>query len=282
MSHQTHTTTISEPQLPARRSARGPTKAGREEARGPSAPAVGVPRRSAGRDEVVSHAIRVLCVDDHAVLVEGLKAQFAIDGKIEVIGRLATAARLVDEVRLLAPDAVLLDIEMPGPDSFEMADRLRQAFPGVRVMVLSAHIRDGYISASFAAGVCAYFSKSDELEDIVNGIHEVMRTKPGTFLLGPKVRERCRAPSHPVRAGADDISVMQSGAPMTLLASLTAREAEVLRLIGKGLSRNQIAAQICRSVKTIDGHQDRLMKKLGIPARADLMRFAIREGLANA
>lgn len=268
--------------LPDRqRNGRGAARPGREDA----SRVVAEPRR--GVEDVASHAIRVLCVDDHAVLVEGLKAQFAIDGGIEVVGRLATAARLVDEVQRLRPAAVLLDIEMPGPDAFEMADRLKQAHPDVRVIVLSAHIRDGYISASFAAGVCAYFAKSDELDDIVKGIHEVMRTRPGTFLLGPKVRERCR----PITAGGrpapppgakDDVSIMRAGAPMTMLASLTSREAEILRLIGKGLSRNQIASQLCRSVKTIDGHQDRMMRKLGIPARADLMRFAIREGLAQA
>jgi DNA-binding CsgD family transcriptional regulator len=70
--------------------------------------------------------------------------------------------------------------------------------------------------------------------------------------------------------------------PATLLESLTAREKEILRLIGGGLSRIQIAAQISRSPKTVDGHQDRMMRKLGIPTRADLMRFAIREGLAEA
>jgi DNA-binding NarL/FixJ family response regulator len=250
------------------------------------------PRAAAGSrpngETVVSHAIRVLCVDDHAVLVEGLKAQFAIDGGIEVVGRLATAARLVEEVQRLRPGAVLLDIEMPGPDAFEMADRLKQSHPTVRVIVLSAHIRDAFISASFAAGVCAYFAKSDELEDIVRGIHEVMRSPGGTFVLGPKVRERCRpVPSRKKSApgsssARSNASVMRLGAPMTLLESLTSRESEILRLIGKGFSRIQIAEQLCRSVKTIDGHQDRMMKKLGIAARADLMRFAIREGLAQA
>lgn len=242
--------------------------------------------RAGGSEKVVSHAIRVLCVDDHAVLVEGLKAQFAIDGGITVVGRLATAARLVDEVERLRPDLVLLDIEMPGPDSFEMADRLKRAHPEVRVIMLSAHIRDAYISASFAAGVSAYFSKSDELEDIVSGIYEVVRSQAGTYVLGPKVRERCRPPGTGGGGkhgdGEGEMGMTRDGTPMTLLSSLTAREAEILRLIGKGLSRVQIAAQLCRSVKTVDGHQDRMMKKLGIPARADLMRFAIREGLAQA
>lgn len=241
---------------------------------------------------IASHAIRVLCVDDHAVLVEGLRAQFGIDGKIEVVGRLATAARLLDEVERLRPDAVLLDIEMPGPDAFEMAARLNHAYPEVRIIVLSAHIRDAFIRAAFGAGACAYFSKSDELEDIVSGIHQVMQSRAVRFVLGPRVRERCRPlvngrrPRIADGAGRDaaggDASEASSEAPLTRLESLTAREAEVLRLIGKGLSRVQIAAQLCRSVKTVDGHQDRMMKKLGITSRADLMRFAIREGLAQA
>jgi len=242
----------------------------------------------AAAEQPATHAIRVLCVDDHAMLVEGLKAQFAIDGGIEVVGRLATAAHMIDEVQRLEPDAVLLDIEMPGPDAFETADRLKRSFPKVRVIVLSAHVRDAYISASFAAGACAYFSKADELEDIVRGIHEVISSKRGTFVLGPKVRDRCRVPVSGRGHGAEpeaangNASVARIGGPITLLESLTARETEILRLIGKGLSRTQIAAQLSRSAKTIDGHQERMMKKLGIPARSDLMRFAIREGLAQA
>ena len=235
---------------------------------------------------IASHAIRVLCVDDHPLLIEGLKAQFAITGAIEVVGRLTSAARLFEEVEHLRPDAVLMDIEMPGPDAFEMADRLKRAHPKVRIFFLSAHIRDAFISASFAAGASAYFAKSDELEDIVSGIREVMQSRAGTFVLGPKVRERCRpmeaspmsSRAHDLRDDADS----SSRPPTTLLSSLSAREVEILRLIGKGLSRTQIAEQLCRSVKTVDGHQDRMMKKLGIAARADLMRFAIREGLAQA
>ena len=143
-----------------------------------------------------AHALRVICVDDHMVLVEGLRALFEIDGGIEIVGRLASASRLVDEVERLQPDVVILDIEMPGPDAFEMTDRMKRKFPGVRVVVLSAHIRDAFISASFRSGVCAYFAKSDELKDIVGGIYKVAQSRTGSFLLGPKVSERCRPVSN--------------------------------------------------------------------------------------
>jgi DNA-binding NarL/FixJ family response regulator len=232
-----------------------------------------------------SHVVRVLCVDDHAVLVEGLAARFALEEGLELVGRLASAERLVEECDRLKPNVVILDIEMPGPDAFEAADRLQHSQSGARVLVLSAHIRDAFISAAFRAGASAYFSKSDELADIVRGIYEVARSQPTDFLLGPKVRERCR----PVAAGAQPAIVTKdqrftrsAGSPTTLLASLTSREAAILRFIGKGLSRTQIAAGMCRSAKTIDAHQARMMRKLGITSRADLMRFAIREGLAEA
>ncbi|MBL0928443.1 MAG: response regulator transcription factor, partial [Phycisphaerales bacterium] len=227
--------------------------------------------------------IRVLCVDDHAVLVEGLKAQFAIDGGIRVVGSLASAERLIEEVQRLKPDVVLLDIEMPGPDVFEMADRMRRAISDVRFLFLSAHVRDGYLASAYRCGAWGYFAKGDELSHIVGGIREVARSASGTFVMGPKVRqssERAGAlspASRPASAAAE-----RAQAPVkTPLATLTSREIEILRLIGRGLSRVEIAKELSRSAKTIDGHQERMLRKLGITTRAELMRFAIREGLAE-
>lgn len=235
-------------------------------------------------DVAAGAGIRVLCVDDHAVLVEGLKAQFAIEGRIQVVGRLASPDSLLEEVARLKPDVVLLDIEMPGPDVFEMADRMRRMHPHLRFVFLSAHIRDGYLAAAYKCGAWGYFSKGDELEDIVTGIKELATNVSGTFVMGPKVRQRCAAggaapASRPQPLGTPANSEPRPHPP---LASLTDRELEVLRLIGKGLSRVDIAKELSRSVKTIDGHQERMMKKLGVDTRAELMRFAIREGLAEA
>ncbi len=226
-------------------------------------------------------AIRVLCVDDHAVLVEGLKAQFAIDGRIRVVGQLGSAERLAEEVARLRPDVVLMDIEMPGPDAFETADRVLRAHPGLRLVFLSAHVRDGYLASAHASGAVGYFSKADDPQAIAEGIRAIARAARGRteFVMGPKVRERCRPLP---RAGARTGRAGVGDAPATPLGSLSERELEVLRLIGRGRSRREIAGELSRSAKTIDGHQERMMKKLGIATRAELMRFAIREGLAEA
>lgn len=228
--------------------------------------------------------IRVLCVDDHAVLVEGLRAKFAVEDRIRIVGSLECAELLLPETARLRPDIVLLDIEMPGPDVFEMADRLRGEHPGLRFIFLSAHIRDGYLAAAYKCGAWGYFAKGDELDDILAGIVEVARSTAGTFVMGPKVLAHCRPPEAlgGRRRTRGPSATRDEERPATPLDSLSAREAEVLRLIGKGLTRVQIAEELSRSPKTIDRHQDRMLKKLGLAGRADLIRLAIREGIAEA
>jgi DNA-binding NarL/FixJ family response regulator len=227
--------------------------------------------------------VRVVCVDDHSVLLEGLRAQFAVDGGIRCVATLSSAEGLIDAVAEHRPDVVILDIEMPGPDVFEAADRLRHLHPESRFIFLSAHIRDGFLASAYRSGASGYFAKGDDLEEITDGIRRVARCAEGTFVMGSKVRARCQPPrKQGARSSATSQRAPASGPPNTLLESLTQRELEVLRLIGKGLSRGEIGEELARSPKTVDGHQERIMKKLQIETRSELMRFAIREGLAQA
>jgi DNA-binding NarL/FixJ family response regulator len=223
--------------------------------------------------------IRVLCVDDHAFLVDGLRARFALEKDIACIGRLSSADGLAAEVQRLRPNIVLLDIEMPGADPFEAAAEVRRLEPEARVVFLSAYVRDHYISSAFQAGAWGYFSKSDETEAIIQGLR---RVAAGEFAFGPKVQERCQP--LPPRESLPRAERRGAGvrAPASRLDALTAREREVLRLIGKGMSRAEIARVICRSPKTVDGHREKIMQKLDIHDRGELVHFAIREGLVEA
>lgn len=241
----------------------------------------GMPSPASSARSLQQPPVRVLCVDDHEVLVEGLKAQFALDGGVRCVATLGSAESLVEAVVEHRPDVVVLDIEMPGPDVFEAADRLHHLHPGTRFVFLSAHIRDGYLAAAYRCGASGYFSKGDDVAEIVEGLRRVARCAEGTFVMGAKVRARCQAPRpRAVRNGSR--ATADAKPPETLLESLTQREIEILRLIGKGLSRGEIGEELARSPKTVDGHQERIMKKLHIETRAELMRFAIREGLAQA
>ncbi|MHC5114018.1 MAG: response regulator [Planctomycetota bacterium] len=213
---------------------------------------------------------RILCVDDHRFLIEGLQARFELEADLEFVGALGSAESLLSESRRLNPDVVLLDIEMPGPDPFEAADDLRRILPDVRVIFLSAYVRDHYISAAVRSGAWGYFSKGEEADVIVDGIRRVIR---GDFAFSPQVQERCQ---QEMTGGRRRLVP-----PSTKLDALTPREQEVLRLIGRGKTRAQIAEMLCRSPKTIDGHRESIMEKLGIRDRAELVRFAIREGLVE-
>jgi two-component system response regulator NreC len=171
---------------------------------------------------------------------------------------------------------------MPGPDVFEAADRLRQRFPDVRFAFLSAHVRDGLLAAAYRCGASGYFAKGDDLRDILDGLKRIARSARGTFIMGPKVVAQCPAAravrgTKRSRRGARDTDGVVSA-----VDRLSSREIEVLRHIGNGLSRVEIGKALSRSPKTIDGHQERIMRKLGISTRSELMRFAIREGIVQA
>lgn len=215
--------------------------------------------------------IRVLCVDDHAFLVDGLRARFSVENDIEFVGHLSSAEHLLPELKSTKPDVVLMDIEMPGPDVFESVSTLRHMHPEVRVVFLSAHVRDHYIGCAMQSGASGYFSKGDEPESMLEGIRKVVRKDE--FVFSPKVEARMKPSSKVCINGTVRVK--------TALESLSPREREVLRLIGRGMTRSQIADSLCRSPKTVDGHREKIMEKLDIHDRGELVRYAIREGLAE-
>jgi len=217
-----------------------------------------------------SRLTRVLCVDDHAFLVEGLRARFALEPDLEYVGWLPSADDLLAEVERARPDVVLLDIEMPGPDSFEAMEDLRRRFPDIRTIILSAYVRDRYLESAVEAGAWGYLSKGDHPGNIVAGIRKVLQ---GDFALSPEVEARCGLPKFPQRD--------KSHRPESRMRSLTPRERQILRMIGKGMSRSRIARKLHRSPKTVDAHQSSIMEKLDIHDRVDLVRYAIREGLVE-
>jgi DNA-binding NarL/FixJ family response regulator len=226
--------------------------------------------------------IRLMCVDDHALLLEGIKVQVGLDREIEFVAGLTNAEHLLAAVARTCPDVVTLDVEMPGTEIFEIASQLRAKFPKVRFALLTAHIREGLLAAAYRCNASGYFAKGDDLGEIIAGIKRIARSADGTFVMTPRVQAQCASGGTPRNNGLSRRVSRTSVAPGTLIDRLTAREIEVLRLIGSGQTRIEIGKTLARSPKTIDGHQERIMKKLGIDSRAALMRFAIREGIAQA
>ncbi|HHN78482.1 MAG TPA: response regulator transcription factor [Phycisphaerales bacterium] len=214
--------------------------------------------------------ITVFCVDDHAFLIEGLRSRFEKENGIELVGTLPSADRLVDEAERVRPKVVLLDIEMPGRDPFEIIDELRKTCPQCRVILLSAFVRHSYLDLAVKMGAWGYVSKRDAPAAIIDAIKQVAA---GRFAFSPEVISRCGLdPNRPMPSG---------GKPESRLNRLTPRELQILRMIGRGMPRHEIANAIHRSPKTVDAHRSSIMEKLGLHDRVDLARFAIREGLVE-
>jgi len=212
---------------------------------------------------------RILCVDDHTVVYEGLKAGMRAEPDMECVGRLETAEGLVEKVDEVKAGVVLMDIDMPGPDSFGAMRQLLELRYGVRVLVLSGHVRDTYIDAAVAAGAAGYISKNSEFERIIDAIRRVAR---GEFVFAPEVLERCR-----MTKGRLELKEKPSR-----LSELSARDVQVVRMIAQGASTAEIAKAIHRSEKRVEAIRTEIMRKTGCSDRVELTRYAIREGLADA
>lgn len=218
--------------------------------------------------------IRVLCVDDHSLLADGLKARFDQESDLEFVGRLPSADGLVAEAQRTDADVALLDIEMPGPDPFEALEDLVRHRPQTRTIIFSAYVRDHYLDAAVKAGAWGYVSKGDEPEHLVEAIRKVFR---GEFAFSKEILARAQRPSRPVRPRRNE----PPSPPVSRLDALTPREVQILRMIGRGMSRIEIALALHRSPKTVDVHRASIMEKLKINDRVELVRFALREGLAE-
>lgn len=214
--------------------------------------------------------IGIVVVDDHEIAREGVRARLELEDDLDILAECETADDVIPLCEKHAPQIVLMDVDMPGSDPFTMIADLRRMNPEVRVIMLSAYARDGYIDAAVQSGAWGYLSKTDSFDHIIKAVRKVTS---GQFAYPPEVLERFELVDGHFRP--------KCGTTGTPVSTLTPRELEVMRLIAKGLSTKEIAAVLHRSAKTIDAHRTSLMKKLQIDDRVELTRYAIREGLVE-
>lgn len=218
---------------------------------------------------MTGRAIRIVCADDHEVLLEGLVSRIRSEPDFELVKRLRNASDLVAEAHRSHPDVVVLDIAMPGTDPFEAAADLHCQLPEIRTVFLTAYLRDHYVDRAFRAGAWGYLYKGDPLDVIIDGLRRVAH---GECVISPQSLQTLHQSS---RTRLDHLENRSK------FETLTAREIQVLEMIGRGLSHDEIAGALHRSRKTIDTHRASLMKKLGIHDRTGLALYAVAEGLVD-
>lgn len=210
--------------------------------------------------------IRILLVDDHAVLRAGIRALLEIQPDLEVIGEASDGRMAIQRVRELQPDVVVMDIGMPGLDGLAATSQILAINPKVRILFLTQHENKEYILPAMKLGAAGYVLKRAEGDELVTAIRTVF--VGGTFL-DPTVVEALVS------------EVNQSEKSNDLFSRLSEREREVLLLLVQGKTYQQIAEILFISPKTVDFHRSNLMRKLGLTSRADLTKFALQHGLIS-
>lgn len=212
---------------------------------------------------------RVLIVDDHAVLRGGLRLLIDAQPDMHVVGEAGNLSEAIEIARTAHPDVVTLDLAMPGSSGVAAIERLRSTAPAARIVVLTMHDDPAYVRAAVALGAAGYVNKSAADSELIAAIRAVVR---GRMFI-----------DFGAGAALNAILTPESQAPTPApLASLSAREREVLREVAKGYTNQRIADALGLSIKTVESYRARLMKKLGFKERADLVRLAIELGLLRA
>lgn len=210
--------------------------------------------------------IRVLLADDHAVLRAGLRLLINTQADLEVVGEAGDFAETLEQTRRLTPDVLILDLTMPGGKGIPMIEKLRAASAKTRVLVLTMHDDPAYLRAALAAGAFGYVVKKAADSELLSAVRAVARGRAFVDIeLGGVQAVLGTAPADVGASGP--------------LASLSPREREVLQGLAQGHTNQAIADRLNLSVKSVESYRARLLEKLGLKSRADLIRFAIEMGL---
>ncbi len=200
---------------------------------------------------------RVVIVDDHPMVAEGIQSILESFADVEVIATLADGQQIIDQVEDLDPDVILLDLNMPGIGGLSTTEIILENRPDTRILILSMHDNPEYISSALSHGAVGYVLKDVPTEEIKQAIDAVMA---GQQYLSSGVAERL-SPS----GGARD--------------QLTNREQTILLQLARGLSNKEVAAALDISVRTVETHRKNIKKKLGINSTAGLTRYAMEHGV---
>lgn len=212
--------------------------------------------------------IKLLIVDDHALVRSGLKALLNEGEEVDVIGEAADGDEAIQLAEELHPDVVLMDLSMPhGKDGLTATREMRERVADTAILILTMHDDDEYLFRAIQAGASGYILKSAPHEELLTAIRTVAE---GNAYLYPTATKRLMG---------EYLEQMEQGVQASPLGQLSDREKEVLELVAKGYANREIAEKLVISVKTVETHKSRVMEKLELKTRPELVEFAMKKGL---
>ncbi len=215
----------------------------------------------------MTQVIRILVVDDHAIVREGLRALISGKSDLELLGEARDGQEAVFQARSLQPDVILMDLVMPGKNGIQAIQEIRQENPKARILVLTSFDEDDQVFSAIKAGASGYLLKDSSPQELLEAIRCVYR---GESSLHPAVARKL------ILGYGED-----RNAEMSTIDTLTEREVEVLKLVASGLSNQSIAQQLHISEGTVRFHVGNVLGKLGLENRTQAALHALREGLVS-
>jgi len=213
-----------------------------------------------------SQIIRIIIADDHAVVRIGLRTLLEKEADFRVIGEASEGTQTIDLVKLLNPDVVILDMIMPGINGIEITRQTRKISPDTHIIILSMHANEAYVVETLKRGASGYVLKDTTGNDLVKAVREVIA---GRRYLSPPLSERA----------LERYIQISKNTGLDNYATLTEREREVLYLAAEGFSNANIAEKLLISQRTAEAHRFNLMHKLGLKNNAELIHYAIQQGI---
>jgi DNA-binding NarL/FixJ family response regulator len=212
--------------------------------------------------------LTILLADDHKMLREGLRVLLDSQPGMRVVGEAASGKEVVDKAGELKPDVVVMDLSMPGLNGLQATELLRTRHPAIKVVVLTAHEDESYLTQLCKAGATGYVLKRSAGDQLVQAIRMAAR---GEVYLEPALAGKALA----------RLMTGPSASPETTHAQLSEREKEVLSLIAWGYSNKEAADKLKVSVKTVETYRVRIAEKLGLRSRTQLVKYALQQGWLN-
>jgi len=212
---------------------------------------------------------KIVIVEDHTILREGLKALLSSVTELEVVGEAEDGREAMKLASELEPDLMLMDLSMPRMNGIEAIKEIKKHHPEIKILVLTVYKTEEYVLASLQAGADGYILKEANYSEFLLAIRNVLM---GKHYLSPEI-------SGKVIEGY--LKGQQDHATLTVWDTLTSREREILKLVGEGYKNREIADDLCISLKTVEKHRENLMKKLDLHTASALTSYAIEKGLVT-
>ena len=210
--------------------------------------------------------IRVMLVDDHAIMRDGIRALLSLNEDIEIVGEASEGKEAIEKAQSLLPDIIIMDIAMPGIDGLEATRRIKKTNPNMKILILSQYNSKEYVITAIKAGASGYIPKRALGSELISAVRGLFRGE--SFL-------------HPSVATSLIEDYRQQAKDEDPYETLTPREREILKLLAEGKSSREIADSLFISQKTVLGHRTKVMEKLDLHNRADLFKYAARKGLVS-